>query len=92
MGNVRRIERVSLEHPTNQQPRGYVVQVSTDGQTWQEVGRNDDSWGKADVQFGSISARYVRVETTNSSAYEPWGIAELVVWRSSPVWVHGQEA
>jgi hypothetical protein len=68
------------------------VQVSTDGQSWYEVGRQDDNWGKADVQIPSISARYVRVETNNFSAYEPWGIAEVAVWRSSPVWVHGREA
>jgi len=92
MGKVHQIERVSLEHPTNQQPRGYVMQVSTDGQSWQEVGRQDDNWGNADAQFASISARYVRVETSNSSHYEPWGITEIAVWRSGPVWVHGWEA
>jgi hypothetical protein len=91
MGQVHQIERVSLEHPTNQQPRGYVVQVSTDGQSWHEVGRQDDNWSKVDVQFPSISARYVRVETSNSSPYEPWGIAEVAVWRSSPGWLHGRE-
>jgi hypothetical protein len=92
MGKMHRIERVSLENPTNQEPRGYVVQVSTDGQSWKEVGRQDDNWEKADVHFGPTSARYVRVETTNSSPYEPWGISEVAVWRSSPVWVHGRKA
>lgn len=91
VGSLRVIERVVLEHPPNQQPRGYVVQVSTDRQDWQQVGRNDDNWGKADVRFEPIVTRYVRVETTNSSPYHPWGIAEFIVWRSSPVWLHGRD-
>jgi hypothetical protein len=91
MGNLRAIEHVTLEHPQNQLPRGYLVQVSADGQTWQEVGRKDDNWGNVDVGFQPVVARYVRVETTNSSPYYPWGIAEFIVWRSAPVWVHGRE-
>jgi hypothetical protein len=91
MGSPRRIERVTLQHPTSQMPRGYVVQVSTDGTAWQEVGRKDDNWGAVDVEFPALTARYVRVETTNSSPYHPWGIAEFAVWRSSPVWLVGRE-
>jgi hypothetical protein len=90
MGNLRKIERVALEHPASQQPRGYLVEVSADGQSWQEVGRNDDNWGKADVRFDPISARYVRIETTNSSPYQPWGIAEIAVWRTAPTWLVGR--
>ncbi len=90
MGSVRQIERVVLVHPTSQQPRGYLVQVSTDGQDWQQVGRKDDNWGMLDVAFQPAAARYVRVETTNSSAYQPWGIAEFVVWRSAPAWLRGR--
>jgi hypothetical protein len=92
MGDVRKIERVTLEHPSYQQPRGYVVNVSSDGQAWQEVGHDDNSWGKASVQFEAVSARYVRVETTNSSSSQRWGIAEFVVWRSSPAWLVGRES
>ena len=91
MGTVHKIERVTLEHPSYQQPRGYVMQVSGDGQGWQEVGRDDNNWGKVDVQFEPLSARYIRVETTNSSSSQPWGIAEFVVWRSSPTWLLGRE-
>ena len=91
MGNPRRIERVTLEHPKNQLPRGYMVEVSLDEEDWQEVGRKGDNWGKLDVRFDPVVTRYVRVTTTNSSPYHPWGIAEFVVWRSSPTWVHGRE-
>jgi hypothetical protein len=91
MGSLRRIERVVLEHPQNQLPRGYFVKVSADGQDWQEVGRNDDNWGKLDVSFDPVMVRYVHVETTNASPSHPWGIAEFTVWRSSPIWLVGRE-
>jgi hypothetical protein len=91
MGSPRRIERVMLEHPKNQLPRGYFAEVSADGQDWQEVGRKSDNWGKLDVSFDPVVARYVRVETTNTSAHHPWGIAEFAVWRSLPTWLVGRE-
>jgi hypothetical protein len=91
MGNLRRIEQVVLEHPTNQLPRGYMVQISTDGQQWLEVGRKDDNWGMVNVKFQPAIARYVRVDTTNSSRYNPWGISEFAIWRSSPMWLRGRE-
>jgi hypothetical protein len=87
MGSPRKVERVTLEHPPNQQPRGYVVEVSVDGQTWQEVARNDDNWGRADACFSAVPARHIRVRTTSSSPYHPWGISGLAVWRSSPTWL-----
>lgn len=91
MGSPRQVERVTLEHPPSQQPRGYVVEISTDGQTWQEVGRNDDNWGKVDAGFSAVPVRHIRVSTTNSSPYHPLGISELAVWRSSPIWMVGHE-
>jgi hypothetical protein len=90
MGSPREIERITLLHPSSQQPRGYLVRISDDGQNWQEVGRKDDNWGTADVQFQPAVARYLYVETTNSSPYHAWGIAECVVWRSSPRWLVGR--
>ncbi len=91
MGSVRRIEGLTLEHPPNQMPRGYAVSVAGADRSWQEVARKDDNWGQVDVRFPEVAARYLRVETSNSSTYHPWGIAELVVWRSSPVWLVGRQ-
>jgi hypothetical protein len=90
MGSPRKIERVTLEHPPHRQPRGYVMEVSVDGQTWQEVGRNDDNWGRAEAGFPAVPARYARVTTTNSSPYHPWGICGVGVWRSAPAWLVGR--
>ncbi|MBN1658986.1 MAG: discoidin domain-containing protein [Anaerolineae bacterium] len=91
MGEARRIQQVALQHPASQMARGYVVSVSENGTSWQEVGRNDDNWGTINVSFTPRPARYVRVETTNSSTYHPWGIAEFVVWRTEPVWTVGRK-
>ncbi|HSJ54775.1 MAG TPA: discoidin domain-containing protein, partial [Anaerolineae bacterium] len=91
MGSLRRIEGLTLEHPASQMPRGYTVSVAGLDRQWQQVARKDDNWGQVDERFAEVSARYVRVETTNSSPYHPWGIAEFVVWRSAPVWLVGRQ-
>lgn len=90
MGSHRRIERVMLKNASNQFPRGYAVEISLDRANWQEVARKNDNWGAVDAQFQPALARYVRVQTTNTSAYYPWGITEFVVWRASPIWLRGQ--
>jgi len=90
MGSHRRIERVMLSNPSNQFPRGYTVEISIDGQNWQEVARKNDNWGAVEAVFQAATARYIRVQTTNSSPYYPWGITEFVVCRASPTWLRGQ--
>ena len=90
MGSPRVVERVVLEHPASRQPRGYLLQVSADGQAWQDVGRNDDNWARVDLSFDAVPARYVRVSTTNSSPYHAWGISEVCIWRASVVWLVGR--
>jgi hypothetical protein len=92
MGSPRQIERVTLEHPQNEFPRGFVVEVSSDGQAWKPVGRNDDNWDKVDVHFPPTSAAFVRVRTTRISDLHPWGIKEFFVWRSSPAWLRGPDS
>ncbi|MGD8397442.1 MAG: discoidin domain-containing protein [Anaerolineae bacterium] len=91
MDSPRRIEGITLRHPASQMPRGYVMRVSSDAQNWQEVGRDDDNWATAEARFSPLTARYIRVETTNSSPYHPWGITEFVVWRASPIWLVGRQ-
>jgi len=90
MGSPRTIERVVLQHPKNQQPRGYVIQISSDSQAWQEVGRKGDNWAAVDVKFPPAEARYIRIETTGVSLYQPWGIADVIVWESTPRWLRGR--
>jgi hypothetical protein len=91
MGGQQQIERVTLVQSKNESPRGYVIQVSTDGQQWQEVRRNNDNWNTLDTGLGPVTARYVRVKTTKSSSRHPWAITEFVVRRSSPTWLRGWE-
>ena len=87
MGRVQRIEGLRLDSPENQFPRGYVLEVSTDGQTWREVAEKPDNWAPLNETFEPVEARYVRVRLTNSSRWHPWSIAAFAVRRASPVWL-----
>ncbi len=89
MGSPRRIERVTLEHPNNELPRSFVVEISPDGQAWEPVGQRNDNWGEVDVQFPSKLASHIRVRTTRASEQFTWGITEFYVWRSSVSWLRG---
>ncbi len=58
-------------------PRGYTVQVSTDGSTWTQVAKGTASAALAAIAFASTTARYVRVNQTGTAASNFWSIDEL---------------
>jgi hypothetical protein len=89
MGRVQCIEGLRLDGLENQSPRGYVVEASTDGQSWREVVANPDTWAPLQETFEPVEARYVRVRLTNSSRWHPWSINTFAVRRASPVWLYG---
>jgi hypothetical protein len=89
MGRAQRIEGLRLDSLADQIPRGYVVEVSTDGQAWREVAHEPDNWAPLNETFEPVEARYVRVRLTNSSRWHPWSIAAFAVRRASPVWLQG---
>lgn len=91
MGRQQQIEQVTLEQSENESPRGYVIQVSADGQQWQDVGQENDNWKALDAEVQPVAARCIRVKTTKSSDRYPWAITEFVVRRSSPTWLRGKE-
>jgi hypothetical protein len=90
MGSKRLVDRVALLHPNNEFPRGYRVQVFVNDQDWLEVGRKQDNWDTLDVRFEPALTQYVRIELIQGSNYQPWGIAETIVWRTSPEWIRGR--
>jgi uncharacterized protein YdbL (DUF1318 family) len=65
-------------------PRGYIVRLSTDGQTWQEMARNNSNNQALDVSFNPTSARYIRAEQTGSDPIHWWSIHELEVRLNQP--------
>ncbi len=73
--DLRRPERVSQVRVINRQDccaeraTPLVVEVSTDGQRWQEVARRTDSFEKWTVSFPSVSARYVRLRVARRAMF-----------------------
>ncbi len=59
-------------------PRGYTVQVSTDGTTWSQVATGAGSSALTKITFSPTTARYVKVLQTGTSA-SFWSIDELNV-------------
>ena len=88
-GRAQLIEGLRLDSPENQFPRGYIVEVSADGQTWHEVADKPDNWTPLNETFEPVEARHLRIRLTNSSRWHPWSIAAVAVQRASPVWLRG---
>ncbi len=58
-------------------PRGYQVQVSTDGTSWsQPIARGKGSGTLTDIVFAPIRAKFVRI-TQSATADAPWTIQRL---------------
>jgi hypothetical protein len=89
MGRAQQIEGLRLDNLADQIPRGYVVEVSTDGQAWRAVAEKPDNWAPLKEAFEPVEARHVRVRLINSSRWHPWSITALAVQRTSPVWLRG---
>lgn len=86
MGVPQRVKAIALAALKNQDPRGYIVSVSLDGQTWQEVAKKALNYQPVTVTLGLPLIRYVRVETTATDRYNhPWSITELTV-ETTPQW------
>lgn len=58
-------------------PRGYRVQVSTDGTTWSApVAEGQGAIGTTTITFAPVTARFVRITTTSADA-APWAMRLL---------------
>ncbi len=82
---VRRIVLDSEGSPGDY-PRGFIIDVSEDGQTWRTVAKTDrgaecQAGGVTTVSFEAAPARYVRIKQTGSVAGLFWSIHELHVYR-----------
>ncbi len=63
----------------NDYPRGYVVSLSTDGQQWVEVARNDRNDRALDIKFTPRSARFIRIEQTGRADRWWWSIHRVTI-------------
>lgn len=74
------VERLRLSNTSQPQyPRGYIIRVSLDGRTWEEVARKASNWAPLDVAIGPRWVRYVKIENTRGSPWHPWTIAEVTI-------------
>ncbi len=61
-------------------PRGYMVQLSNDGTTWQPpVADGHTTAARNQILFSPATAKFIRITQTGSSPTNPWSICELQV-------------
>jgi mono/diheme cytochrome c family protein/glucose/arabinose dehydrogenase len=58
-------------------PRGYEVEVSTDGSTWTQVATGTGTELLTDINFDPIQARFVRIRQTGEAKDVPWSVRRL---------------
>jgi len=88
LGAPRRISGVwaDIAKSPRDYPRGYTVDVSLDGQTWQYVSRVGEASSRRSVvrglwraNFAPVEARYIRLTQNGSTDHWWWSIHELYV-------------
>jgi hypothetical protein len=86
LGAVQQVSGISMVSPGKDFPRGYVIEASTDGATWQEVMRKDPNWKSVDATFVAVPARYVRVTQTRTPRWPVvWAINDVAI-ASASLW------
>jgi F5/8 type C domain. len=65
-------------------PRGYQVQVSTDGNAWsQPVAQGQGTAGTMTIPFAPVSARFIKItQTASVSDAPPWSIRLLRLYEA----------
>ena len=64
-------------------PRGYRVEVSLDGNSWQQVADGIGTGPSTNVTFNPVSAKFVRMTlTTGVENGPPWSIQSLKLYRA----------
>ena len=66
-------------------PRGYTVQVSTDGATWSKpVAEGKGEGPRTVISFAPVRAKFVRLTQSGSAADAPaWSIRNLRIYEAS---------
>jgi hypothetical protein len=66
-------------------PRGFKVEVSTDGSTWTSVAQATGSGPASVVTFAPVEARFLRLTlTTTAEDAPPWSIQTLQIYAVQP--------
>ncbi|HYG75436.1 MAG TPA: discoidin domain-containing protein [Planctomycetota bacterium] len=62
----------------NDFPRGYKVEVSTDGKQWgKPVAQGKGNAGKTEINFAAVTAKFIRITQTGAQKGTFWSIHEM---------------
>jgi hypothetical protein len=81
LNETKQVSGIKLDNsrsPT-EYPRGYVIRLSQNRQTWAEVANKATNAAPVDVTFTPQLARYIRIEQTGSSNSAWWSIHEITL-------------
>jgi mono/diheme cytochrome c family protein/glucose/arabinose dehydrogenase len=68
--------------PAGPYPRGYKVEVSTDGTAWTQVAEGQGTPGSSTIAFTPTQAKYIRITQTATAETAPaWSMQRLRVYR-----------
>ena len=81
LGQAQTATQIQLDNANspNDYPRGYIVEVSQNGQTWETVAENQNNDKPVNVVFTSRTIRFIRIEQTGSADRWWWSIHEVGV-------------
>ncbi len=81
LGQPQTVTQVQLDNANspNDYPRGYIVKISLNGQTWETVAENPNNDKPVNVVFTAREIRFIRVEQTGSTDRWWWSIHEVLV-------------
>jgi len=63
-------------------PRGYEVEVSTDGTTWKKVASGEGAGVLTDINFEPVQAKFVRLKQTATAGAVPWSVRRLKLYEA----------
>ena len=64
-------------------PRGYKLELSTDGEHWKDVANGKGAGSVTDIQFSPAKAKFIRITQTGSVGGLFWSIHELQVFEAN---------
>jgi hypothetical protein len=76
------LELDSMKSP-NDYPRGYTVEISSDGSTWKSVSTGKGNGPITNIVFSPAKAKFIRITQTGSVAGNFWSIHELQIFAAN---------
>ena len=81
LGSLRNLRQLRLDNANSPDdyPRGYKVEFSLDGQSWQTLLQKDDNNGPLNIAFPTQRLRYIRITLSKSDPLRWWSVHEIEV-------------